>query len=131
MATFSCPKCFSKHDAPDEYLGRVVRCLHCNTKARVTDANSSTPSLPAQPNQNTKTVSSPPKTAPPQKFPSKKTYKVLTQKDKWFTQKFDPAKLEEALNSYAEQGWVVKTASTASIPGLGGNRDELIVILER
>jgi hypothetical protein len=61
-----------------------------------------------------------------------KEYKVLTQKDKWFSGKFDPAKLEEALNAYAEQGWVVKAATTAAITGLiGGNRDEMIVILER
>ena len=35
------------------------------------------------------------------------------------------------MNAYADQGWVVKAAVTASIPGFGGNRDELIVILER
>ena len=63
--------------------------------------------------------------------PQTKEYKVLTQKDKWFSGKFDPDKLEEALNAYAEQGWAVKAATTASIPGFGGNRDELIVILER
>ena len=61
-----------------------------------------------------------------------KEYKVLTQKDKWFSGKFDPAKLEEALNAYAEQGWVVKAATTAAITGLmSGNRDEMIIILER
>jgi hypothetical protein len=58
-------------------------------------------------------------------------YKVLTQKDKWFSGKFDPAKLEEAMNAYAAQGWRVVGVTTASIPGLGGNRDELIVVLER
>lgn len=56
-------------------------------------------------------------------------YKVLTQKDKWFSGKFDPAKLEEAMNAYAGQGWRVIAATTASIPGFGGNRDELIVVL--
>ena len=61
-----------------------------------------------------------------------KEYKVLTQKDKWFSGKFDPAKLEEALNAYAEQGWVVKAATTAAITGfIGANREELIIILER
>ncbi len=61
-----------------------------------------------------------------------KEYKVLTQKDKWFSGKFDPANLEEALNAYAEQGWVVKAATTAAITGLmSGNRDEMIIILER
>ena len=61
-----------------------------------------------------------------------KEYKVLTQKDKWFSGKFDPAKLEEALNAYAEQGWIVKAATTAAITGLlSGNRDEMIIIMER
>lgn len=58
-------------------------------------------------------------------------YKVLTQKDKWFSGKFDPEKLEQAVNAYAGQGWSVKGITTASIPGFGGNRDELIVLLER
>src|SRR6185436_18156204 len=32
-----------------------------------------------------------------------KQYKVLTQKDKWFSGKFDPDQLEQALNAYAQQ----------------------------
>lgn len=61
-----------------------------------------------------------------------KEYKVLTQKDKWFSGKFDPEKLEEALNSYAEQGWTVCSAFSASILSLFGQaRDEAIIILER
>jgi len=58
-------------------------------------------------------------------------YKVLTQKDKLFTGKFDPLKLEEALNSYAEQGWRLITCATADIPGIGGTRQEFIAVLER
>ncbi len=59
-------------------------------------------------------------------------YKVLTQKDKWFSGKFDPERLEQALNAYAKQGWRVRGVTSASIPGLmGGNRDELIVVMER
>lgn len=61
-----------------------------------------------------------------------KEYKVLTQKDKWFSGKFDPERLEQAINSYAAQGWRVVTAATASFPGLfSSNREEMIVILER
>ena len=61
-----------------------------------------------------------------------KQYQVLTQKDKWFSGKFDPQKLGEALNAYAQQGWVVKSAFSASIPSaFGGPREEAIVILER
>lgn len=61
-----------------------------------------------------------------------KEYKVLTQKDKWFSGKFDPEALEKALNAYAQQGWQVVSATTAEFPGfIGGKRDEMIVILER
>ncbi len=58
-------------------------------------------------------------------------YKILSQKDKWFTGKFDPDTIEQAINSYAEQGWRVVHAVTATIPGFGGNREEMIIILER
>jgi hypothetical protein len=59
-------------------------------------------------------------------------YKVLTQKDKWFSQKFDPSLLESALNSYAAQGWRIRVADTAAFPGMfTGNRQELIAVLER
>lgn len=60
-----------------------------------------------------------------------KQYKVLSQKDKWFSGKFDPAVLENAINAYAEQGWVVKAAFTAQIPGFTGSREEALVIMER
>ena len=61
-----------------------------------------------------------------------KEYKVLTQKDKWFSGKFDPQKLEQAINAYAQQGWIVKAAFSAEIPGVfGASREEAIVILER
>ena len=59
-------------------------------------------------------------------------YKVLTQKDKWFTSKFDPATIESAINAYATQGWRVKYAATASFPGFfSNNREEMIIIMER
>ena len=61
-----------------------------------------------------------------------KEYKVLTQKDKWFSGKFDPAKLEAALNAYAEQGWRLVSCATADIPGgFGGNRQEFVAVMER
>lgn len=59
------------------------------------------------------------------------TYKVLTQKDKWFSGKFDPANIEIALNAYSAQHWVVSTTASASFPSLMGNRDEMLVVLER
>ena len=66
--------------------------------------------------------------------PAKKVkyeYKVLTQKDKWFSGKFDPANLEKAINAYADQGWKVIGCATADIPGFGQMRQEFITLLER
>ncbi len=64
--------------------------------------------------------------------PSMVQYKILTQKDRWFGGKFDPLKVEEALNAYAQEGWRVAATATASFPAFfSGNREELIVILER
>ena len=60
-----------------------------------------------------------------------KNYKVLSQKDKWFSGKFDPEKLEQAINAYAQQGFAVKAAFSAEIPGFMGNREEAIIIMER
>jgi hypothetical protein len=61
-----------------------------------------------------------------------KHYKVLTQKDKWFDGKFDLARLEEGLNHFAREGWVVRSMVTAQIASFsGGAREELIVLLER
>ena len=58
-------------------------------------------------------------------------YKVLSQKDKWFSGKFDPAVLEQAMNAYAAQGWRVIGCATADIPGFGTTRQEFVTILER
>ena len=49
----------------------------------------------------------------------------------FFTGKFNPTKLEEALNAHARQGWCLKAAVTMNVPAHGGHHDELIVILER
>ena len=58
-------------------------------------------------------------------------YKVLSQKDKWFSGKFDPALLEQAINAYAQQGWRVISCETADIPGFGTTRQEFVTVLER
>jgi hypothetical protein len=61
-----------------------------------------------------------------------KRYKVLTQKDKWFSSKFDPERLEDALNAYAEQGWRVICCTAADFPGwISSHRQEFIAVLER
>lgn len=58
-------------------------------------------------------------------------YKVLTQKDRFFKGKFDPMKLEEALNAYAGEGWKVVGTATAEFPGIGNRRQEIVVVMER
>ena len=58
-------------------------------------------------------------------------YKVLTQKDRYFSGKFSPEKLEAAIKGYAEQGWRVISMATARIPSVGRDREELVVLLER
>jgi hypothetical protein len=58
-------------------------------------------------------------------------YKVLTQKDRFFAGKFDPEKLETAINSYAAEGWRFVSVATANIPSFGGAREEMIVVMER
>jgi hypothetical protein len=57
-------------------------------------------------------------------------YKVMTQKDRFFSGKFSPEKLETAINGYAQEGWRVVSMATAQIPGLG-SREELVILLER
>jgi Domain of unknown function (DUF4177) len=58
-------------------------------------------------------------------------YKVLTQKDRYFGGKFDPLKLQTAMNSYAQEGWRVVCVTSASAVAMGTNREELIVVFER
>jgi hypothetical protein len=60
-----------------------------------------------------------------------KKYKVLTQKDHWSSSKFDPEKLENALNAYSEQGWRVVSCTSGDFPGLLSSRNEIVIILER
>ncbi len=63
--------------------------------------------------------------------PSKHQYKVITQKDRFFSSKFNPALIERALNEYAQEGWVFKTAVTADFGSMGMSRNELILFMER
>jgi hypothetical protein len=60
-----------------------------------------------------------------------KQYKVMTQKDKFFSGKFDPEKLEAALNAYAAEGWEVIAIASDTIPSIGAAREELVVIFEK
>lgn len=63
--------------------------------------------------------------------PTKPQYKIISQKDRFFSGKFDPALIERALNEYAQEGWKLHSAVSADIPGLGGGRNELVVFLEK
>lgn len=67
----------------------------------------------------------------PARVENAKQYRVLTQRDKWFGGRFDPERFEEALNFFAGQGWVVRSMAAGSIGGFSGNREELVVLLER
>lgn len=59
-------------------------------------------------------------------------YKVLTQKDRFFGGKFDPMKIEGALNAYAVEGWKVVGVTTGEFPAaFGKDRKELVVVMER
>lgn len=62
-----------------------------------------------------------------------KEYLVISQKDKWFSGRFDAATLTKVLNDHARQGWRVITMATASRETLVSiqDKDELIVLLER
>jgi hypothetical protein len=62
-----------------------------------------------------------------------KEYLVITQKDKWFSGRFDAAVLQQVLNDHAKKGWRVVSMVTASREGVlvGGDKDEIIVLLEK
>ncbi|MGC3998779.1 MAG: DUF4177 domain-containing protein [Anaeromyxobacter sp.] len=58
-------------------------------------------------------------------------YKVLSQRDAASGGKFDPARLEAALNARAAEGWRVVGVSSADAGGRAGGRQELVIVLER
>ena len=62
---------------------------------------------------------------------SKYQYKVITQKDRFFSSKFNPALIERALNEYAQEGWIFKSAVSADFGSLGMSRNELIIFMEK
>ena len=149
-AKCSCGKMFH---TKDEHAGRRAKCPSCGeivqiphiqlTPERIFDIGNE-PQAPPLETRETQllseiksllesltTVMSTKDSGTTQDGGSTKQYKVLTQKDKWFSGKFDPDKLEQALNSYASQGWRLRGVATASVPGLGGARDEMVLVMER
>ena len=57
-------------------------------------------------------------------------YKVVTLKDRFLGGKFDPLRLEEALNAYGNEGWHVVGSATNSY-GVSKGRDEMVFVMER
>lgn len=137
-------QCGKKLSVPEEYAGRRVKCPSCSASLAIPESAAaaalaeldlgepeydSIPMPPKQPSAAVKPL--PPLSAQAQESKTWE-YKVLTQKDKWFSGKFDPERLEQALNAYAKQGWRMRGMASAAFPGmLGGQRDELIFVLER
>lgn len=65
---------------------------------------------------------------------SLKEYRVLSQSDSFWGDRFSPLGLQEALNKLADVGWRVIAITTTEFTGLGGlgtKRHELFVVLER
>jgi hypothetical protein len=61
-----------------------------------------------------------------------KEYKIICSRDKMFEGKFDVGRLEETLNQFARQGWVVKAMSNPHLKDFGGgSKEEVVVLLER
>ena len=57
-------------------------------------------------------------------------YKVLTERDKRFSGKFDLEALESTLNSYAAEGWRL-TESFVAANFMKSAKAEMVMILER
>ena len=47
MAVFVCPNCSHTQVAPDEYVGRIAKCLKCETRGEVTKSKPKPPPTPA------------------------------------------------------------------------------------
>ncbi|MGC8644496.1 MAG: DUF4177 domain-containing protein [Isosphaeraceae bacterium] len=63
---------------------------------------------------------------------ARKEYKIICSRDKIFEGKFELARLEEVINLYARQGWVVRGMSTPHLKGFGeGTKEEIVILLER
>jgi hypothetical protein len=60
-----------------------------------------------------------------------KAFKVMTQKDRAFGGKFNPEKVEEALNAMAKEGWELSGVVSAEFPSFGGGRSELVIFLSK
>ena len=129
---FMCPFCNQKLECDDALEGQITKCPKCGEDVVPTKENLSFRPMNNRFSPAPKGEIQRSQQADSRTTNKKKEYKVLTQKDKWFSGKFAPELLEQAINSYASQGWRVVAATTASFPALiSGNREEMIIIMER
>lgn len=130
METQNCRLCKGIYRLPEGITDEtVIECPHCGKNIYILSG------LPKEKKLRLTTMIDPPSSnyfSDLENTKKRKEYKVLSQKDKWFSGKFDPSLLEEALNEYAKLGWSVTSSASADVNSfMGGNRQELIVILER
>ncbi len=154
MPNVTCPSCGERGKISSQLVGERIKCRKCGVSfqvvappARTTGgpspveesyegirvegldstawvAPAETPVAPAAPPA--------PEAAPEPHLASRREYKLLTQKDKFFEGKFDLGRLEEALNHYAQAGWVARSMITPQVKGFSGTlQEEIVVLLER
>jgi hypothetical protein len=59
-------------------------------------------------------------------------YRILSQRDSLFSGRFDAESITDVLNKLAVEGWrLVAVTSSGVNTLLGGNRDEVLIFLER
>jgi hypothetical protein len=61
-----------------------------------------------------------------------KEYKVLALREMWLEGRFNQTRLEEIINDYAKDGWIVKSLIAPQFKAFSGvSCEELVVLLER
>jgi hypothetical protein len=58
-------------------------------------------------------------------------YKVISVKDKLFGNRFDPKKLENAINELGTQGWELIEIANSDSAGMLTSRSEMVMIFKR
>ena len=151
-----CPSCGEKGKLPQQLAGIRIKCKKCSASFLVPSPGGSSAEAhePAESHDDGIAVDgldisswsepSPVATAAPVPVVAPlltetaplaagvKQYKLLTPKDKFFEGRFEFTRLEDAINHYARQGWVVRSMATPLVAGFAGDpREEIVVLLER
>lgn len=58
-------------------------------------------------------------------------YKVISQRDKFWGNRYNPEEIEAHLNELGEQGWEFVLAINSDSAGVMTNRSEMIMIFKR